>query len=207
MPKNSILWCIQPYPSKNSIKINDHIFFFFWHLQFDFGTNINFQPFSRALAHRDGPVGFCLEELGIPVSWTSLHHEPTFRGNESLNNPQVRAMNLINKQFHAEDIRNRCRKSTFQILRQGIDRLDGGRFLLTQAEFQLIQSQYKQLKQEMNDLLSPSFVEETVKFSDPIIKPQDIAESLARCAALLATQPNKSSHLNTETTESLEEMN
>lgn len=173
-------------------------------LQEVFGTDINFQPFSKALAHSDGPAAFCLEAFGLPVSWASLHHDSTFRSNESLNNPQVRAMNLINKEMHATNSRNRCRKSTFQTLRDGLNCLDGGRFLLTQSEFQFVQDQYNQIKQEMTDSLGTSFTDETLKFSDPIKKSNDIAESLARCAAHLATQPNNSSSLKTEKTDPLE---
>ena len=157
-------------------------------LQKVFGEDINFQPFSRALAHHDGPAAFCLEQLGIPVSWQSIRQDSNFRRNESLNNQQVRAMNLINKEFHAQQSRKRCSKNNFKILRKGLDQLKGGRFLLTESEFQLIKSQYKQLKQEINDLLGASFAEESLTFSDPISNHRDIIQSMARCAALVATQ-------------------
>lgn len=157
-------------------------------LQQVFGDQINFQPFSKALAHHNGPAAFCLEQLGIPMSWESIRHDSSFRSNESLNNPQARAMNLINKEFHAEKSRKQCSKNNFKILRQGLNDLEGDRFLLTQSEFKLMEVQYKKLKQEMNNLLGSSFAEESLKFSDPISDPQEIAQAIAKCAALLATQ-------------------
>ena len=157
-------------------------------LQKVFGENINFQPFSKALNHQNGPAAFCLEQLGIPVSWESIGHDSSFRSNESLNNPQVRAMNLINKEFHADQSRKRCSKNNFKILRQGLDCLEGDRFLLTEFEFQLIKEHYKKLKKEMNDLLGPSFAEESPRFSNPISDHSDIIQAIAKCTALLATQ-------------------
>ena len=74
--------------------------------------NINFQSFSKALAHFNGPAAFCLEQLSIPVIWESIRHDSDFRSNESLNNSQVRAMNLINKKFHTQQ----SRKSAVKIL-------------------------------------------------------------------------------------------
>lgn len=162
-------------------------------LQKVFGENIDFQPFSTALAHPNGPAAFCLEQLGIPVSWESIRHDSSFRSNESLNNPQVRAMNLINKEFHAEQSRKQCSKNNFKLLRQGLDGLHGERFLLTEVEFQLIKEQYKQLKEEMNKLLGSSFAEESLKFSNPISDPRDVMNSIAKCAALLATQATQKS--------------
>ena len=122
------------------------------------------------------------------MSWQSIRQDSNFRRNESLNNQQVRAMNLINKEFHAQQSRKRCSKNNFKILRKSLDQLKGGRFLLTESEFQLIKSQYTQLKQEINDLLGASFAEESLTFSDPISNHRDIIQSMARCAALVAKQ-------------------
>ena len=173
-------------------------------LQEVFGTDINFQPFSRALVHSGGPAAFCLEACGLPVNWESLHYD-SIRSNVSLNNPQVRAMNLINKELHAKNSRNRCRKSTFQTLRDGLKYLEREHFLLTQSEFQLIQDQHQKIKQEMNELLGSSFTEEVMKFSEPITQSDNIPESLARCAALLATQP-ETTHVSTQEKAILEEI-
>ena len=173
-------------------------------LQEVFGTDINFQPFSRALVHSGGPAAFCLEAFGLPVNWESLHYD-SIRSNVSLNNPQVRAMNLINKELHDKNSRIRCRKSTFQTLRDGLKFLDGERFLLTQSEFQLIQDQHQKIKQEMNELLGSSFTEEVMNFSEPITQSCNISESLARCAALLATQL-ETTHVSTQEKAILEEI-
>jgi len=159
-------------------------------LQDVFGSRINFQPFSKAIAHPDGPIAYCLEQLDLPVAWSSLEHESSFRSNQSLNNLQARAINLFNQQLKLNSNRNKCSKSTFKLVRQGLETLEGGRFLLTKEEFKLIKRQYKQLKQEMDVLLGPSFAEESVQFADPIQDPQAIMECLAKCAALLAAQPN-----------------
>ena len=160
-------------------------------LQDVFGSRINFQPFSKAIAHPDGPIAFCLEQLDLPVAWSSLEHESSFRSNQSLNNLQARAINLFNQQLKLNSNRNKCSKSTFKLVRQGLETLEGGRFLLTKEEFSRSNA-YKQLKQEM-DVLGPSFAEESVQFADPIQDPQAIMECLAKCAALLAAQPNSNS--------------
>ena len=82
-------------------------------------------------------------------------------------------------------------------MRQGLENLKGGRFLLTQEEFKLIENHYNQLKKDMNTLLGSSFSEESVQFSDPITDTEDIIEALARCTALLATQSSKKSRAKT----------
>ena len=102
-------------------------------------------------------------------------------------------MNLINKEFHAEQSRKRCSKNNFKLLWQALDGLHGDRFLLTEVEFQLIKEKYKKLKEEMNKSLGPSFAEESLKFSDPISDPRDVTNSIAKCAALLATQATQKS--------------
>ena len=166
-------------------------------LQDVFDSSINFQPFSKAISHPQGPVAFCFEELGLPLSWPSLRQESSFDSNQSLNNRQARTINLFNKQLKLNSNRNEYRKSTRRLMRQGLENLKGGRFLLTQEEFKLIENHYNQLKKDMNTMLGPSFSEESVQFSDPITDTEDIIEALARCTALLATQSSKKSRSKT----------
>ena len=162
-------------------------------LQEVFGSSINFQPFSKAISHPQGPVAFCLEELGLPISWSSLRQASSFDSNQSLNNRQARTINLFNKQLKINSNKNDYSKSTRRLMRQGLESLKSGRFLLTKKEFKLIKNHYNQLKKDMNTMLGPAFSEESVQFSDPITDTEDIMEALARCTALLATQSPKKS--------------
>lgn len=166
-------------------------------LQEVFGSSINFQPFAKAIGHPQGPVAFCFEELGLPLSWSSLRQESSFDSNQSLNNRQARTINLFNKQLKINSNRNEYSKSTRRLMRQGLENLKGGRFLLTKEEFKLIEDHYNQLKKDMTTILGPSFSEELLQFSDPITDTQDIIEALARCTALLATQSSKKSRSKT----------
>lgn len=155
-----------------------------------FGASINFQPFSKAIEHPQGPVAFCFEELGLPLPWSSLHQDSDFRSNLSLNNLQARAMNLFNKQLKLESNRRKCTKASLKLVRQGLETLDSGRFLLTEKEFRLVKQHYKQINKDTTNLLGPEFSKEAIKFSDPVTDISNVVESLARSAVFLASQPN-----------------
>ena len=85
-------------------------------------------------------------------------------------------------------VKNGAIKNNFKSLRQGLDCLEGDQFLLTEFEFQLIKEHYMKIKKEINDLLVPSFAEESLRLSNLISDHSGILQAIAKCTALLATQ-------------------
>ena len=66
-----------------------------------------------------------------------------------------------------------------------MERLESGRFLLTEQEFSFIEDYYIKIKQEMAKLLGHSFTEEDLFFRDPEINSDAVIDTLAHCSALL----------------------
>ena len=149
-----------------------------------FGANIQFHPFSKALAHPEGPIGFCWEQLSLPLPWTSTETTSTVH-NISLNNLQTRIFNRINQELRGQRNKAQRSKSGLKLIRQSMESLKSGRFLLTEQEFSFIEEHYIKIKQDMEQLLGPSFTEEDLVFSDPEIKSDAVIDALARCSALL----------------------
>ena len=154
-------------------------------LQRVFGSSIKFRPYSEALAHPKGPVGYCFEQFGIDASNLSANNS-TIVHNESLNNLQTRVLNLINKEQRRQTGKKKIKKRELLLIRQGLDDLDSERFLLTEQEFAGIADQYKQVRQELDRLLGPSFTTEELRFSTPDSNLKDVLTALARCSVLLA---------------------
>lgn len=177
-------------PKTKKTKINDlpHRSEAIATLNKSFNDKIQFHPFSTALAHTNGPVGFCLEQLDLPLSWSSAQTGSTVH-NPSLNNLQTRTINRIIKELQRGDNKQkRCNKAELKTIRESVDKLESGRFLLTEQEFSLIEPHYTQIKQDVDQLLGPSFSEESLQFSDPVRESEAVIDALARCSALLLKQ-------------------
>ena len=176
-------------PKNNRSKINDlpHRSEAIKTLQQSFGAKIQFYPFSKALAHPKGPVGFCLDQLERPLPWASEQTDSAVH-NPSLNNLQARTINHIIKELRGQKNQSRCSKSELKIIRESMDKLESERFLLTEQEFSLIEHHYKQIKQDIEQLLGPSFTDERLLFSSPITESDAIIDALARCSSLLIQQ-------------------
>ena len=154
-------------------------------LQRVFGSSIQFRPYSEALAHPKGPVGYCFEQFGIDAGNLSASNGFIVH-NESLNNLQTRVLNLINKEQRQQTGKKKIKKRELLLIRQGLENLDSERFLLTEQEFAGIADQYKQVRQDLDRLLGPSFTTEELRFATPVSKLRNVLCALARCSVLLA---------------------
>ena len=177
---------LNPSSRKRQVKLNEipHRSTSIATLREVFGANIQFHPFSKALAHPEGPIGFCWEQLSLPLPWTSTETTSTVH-NISLNNLQTRIFNRINQELRGQRNKAQRSKSGLKLIRQSMESLKSGRFLLTEQEFSFIEEHYIKIKQDMEQLLGPSFTEEDLVFSDPEIKSDAVIDALARCSALL----------------------
>ena len=160
-------------------------------LQRVFGSSIQFRPYSEALAHPKGPVDYCFEQFGIDASNLSASNGFIVH-NESLNNLQTRVLNLINKEQRQQTGKKKIKKRELLLIRQGLENLDSERFLLTEQEFAGIADQYKQVRQDLDRLLGPSFTTEELSFATPVSKLMNVLSALARCSVLLANNVSTS---------------
>ena len=67
----------------------------------------------------------------------------------------------------------------------------GKDFLLTEKEFDLVESQYSKISQRMEKALGYSFVQENIQFSDPNIDSTYLAKAFAECVSSLMTAQMK----------------
>ena len=149
-----------------------------------FGSSIQFQPYSVALAHPNGPVGYCFEQFGIDTSNFAASNG-TIVHNQSLNNLQTRALNLINREGRRQTGKKKFKKRELLLIRKGLEDLNSERFLLTEQEFVRIANQYEQMLHELEGLLGSSFTTEELRFT-PVTDLSQVLTALARCSALLA---------------------
>ena len=150
-----------------------------------FGSSIQFQPYSVALAHPNGPVGYCFEQFGIDTSNFAASNG-TIVHNQSLNNLQTRALNLINREGRRQTGKKKFKKRELLLIRKGLEDLNSERFLLTEQEFVRIANQYEQMLHELEGLLGSSFTTEELRFSTPVTDLSQVLTAIARCSALLA---------------------
>ena len=125
-----------------------------------FEDQIKYYPFKETTRHNQGPVAFILEEvLGVPLT----EDINLYTSNESLNNTTTRLINRLNSSKQSKGLFN-LRK-----LRKIIDlHTDDEKFLLTEDEFSIIKQSFDSIKQSTNNLLDPSYIDENIRFSDPI---------------------------------------
>ena len=159
-------------------------------LQQVLGQQISFYPFSKAIAHPQGVVGFCLDCIGIKIKPETMI-DPTRIHNTSLSNIQARVINQIN-QIVADDPNGKhCGKLQHRLIQQATAQLDSNPFRLTKEEFGLVEAEYNQVKTELATLLDDTFIEETLAFSSSEIDQTAVIQGLAQTAAVLAIQSRR----------------
>ena len=133
-----------------------------------FGKSICFYSFDRACLHSYGPVGFLLEEF--------LRQDPSIfkyqKNNESLSNLSVRIQNefnAINPAFIGSKNGNKY-NAKFRRFPLKVDERLGfsGKFLLTEAEYGLVEEFVKSETDSLNEATGLDFSGQSLRFSKPI---------------------------------------
>ncbi len=122
-----------------------------------FGEKMNFVPFKTATSHPGGPVLFLLQEV---LQLKQADQYQLINANESKSNVSTRLKNFLNQQHpHADQGKLRSLFKTISL------QAEEPKFLLTQQEFDWIESDFKQVKRGMKRKLGEAFVEEKIAFS------------------------------------------
>jgi len=122
-----------------------------------FGERMNYVPFKTATSHPGGPVLFLLQEV---LQLKQADQYQLINANESKSNVSTRLKNFLNQQHpHADQGKLRSLFKTISL------HAEEPKFLLTQQEFDRIESDFKQVKREMKRKLGKAFVEEKIAFS------------------------------------------
>ena len=121
-----------------------------------FGERMNYIPFKSATSHPGGPVLFLLQEV---LQLKQADQYELINANESKSNVSTRLKNFLNQQHpHADQGKLRSLFKTISL------QSDQPKFLLTQQEFDRIESDFKKVKREMKRKLGKPFVEEKISF-------------------------------------------
>ena len=123
-----------------------------------FGATIEFYPFQQALNDPNGPVAFILQDI------LKLENTSSFAinsANESQSNISTRVTNLLNANVD-QPKDDAIPKATTKALEKKYGK---EKFLLTEVEYQLIESKFIEIKNGMLKCLGPQFVDESVQFS------------------------------------------
>ena len=129
-------------------------------------SRIKFIPFEQACSNPYGPVGFIIKEF--------LNQDPSafkyVKKNESMYNLSVRVCNEMNKYDSA--FTNGKFNKDHKRFPMAVDKeLDfSGKFLLTEAEFNVISDFIKKEEGEIENLLGIKYDQSTLRFSEPIYK-------------------------------------
>ena len=155
-----------------------------------FKDNLQLYSFKQAISHVDGPVSFLLSQ--IKPSLSSRLKEDFKNSSPSLSNLQARLMNATNrctlKKLKKRDkISKKFFGAQMLAIREQTKQVTGERFLLTEKEFDLVESQYNKISQRMEKALGYSFVQENIQFSDPNIDSAYLAQAFAECVSSLMT--------------------
>ena len=122
-----------------------------------FGEKMNYIPFQTATNHPGGPVLFLLQQV---LQLKQADQYQLINANESKSNVSTRLKNFLNQQHpHADQGKLRSLFKTISL------QSEQPKFLLTQKEFDQIESNFKQVKREMKRKLGKPFVEEKITFS------------------------------------------
>ena len=122
-----------------------------------FASSIRFYPFHQASIYPGGPVAFVLQRI---LHQQNLDQYVLATANQSLSNRSTRLQNLLNQNDPP------LQRSKLEQLIQTLDRdRKPERFLLTEAEFELIQRKFITIQQDMEALLGAEFIEEDISFS------------------------------------------
>jgi len=122
-----------------------------------FGKGMNYVPFKTATIHPGGPVLFLLQQV---LQLKQADQYQLINANESKSNVSTRLKNFLNQQHpHADQGQLRSLFKTISL------QSEQSKFLLTQQEFDHIESDFKQIKREMKRKLGKPFVEEKITFS------------------------------------------
>ena len=122
-----------------------------------FGEKMNYVPFKTATNYPGGPVLFLLQQV---LQLKQADQYQLINANESKSNVSTRLKNFLNQQHpHADQGQLRSLFKTISL------QSEQSKFLLTQQEFDQIESDFKQVKREMKRKLGKPFVEEKITFS------------------------------------------
>ena len=153
-----------------------------------FKDDLQLYSFKQAISHIDGPVSFLFSQINPSLS--SRLKEDFKNSRPSLTNLQARLMNAtnqctLNKLEKREKISKKLLGAQIDIIRDQAKQPTGGKFLLTEKEFELVESQYNKISQRMKNVLGHSFIQENIQFSDPNIDPNYLAKAFAECVSSL----------------------
>jgi len=122
-----------------------------------FGEKMNYIPFKSATGHPGGPVLFLLQEV---LQLKQADQYELINANESKSNVSTRLKNFLNQHHpHADQGKLRSLFKTISL------QSDQPKFMLTEQEFNRIESDFKQVKREMKRKLGKPFVEEKISFA------------------------------------------
>jgi len=129
-----------------------------------FGDSIKFSSFEHACANSYGPVGFLLEEF-LGQNPSAFEYQKT---NESIFNLSTRIQNEFNA-VNPSIIDGRFNPQ-FKIFPAEIDKKFefSGKFLLTEAEYALIEDFVKNETEILSEITGLDLFEQSVMFSKPI---------------------------------------
>ena len=122
-----------------------------------FGEKMNYIPFKSATRHPGGPVLFLLQEV---LQLKQADQYELINANESKSNVSTRLKNFLNQHHpHADQGKLRSLFKTISL------QSDQPKFMLTEQEFNRIESDFKKVKREMKRKLGKPFVEEQISFA------------------------------------------
>jgi hypothetical protein len=153
-----------------------------------FKDDLKLYSFKQALSHQDGPVSFLLNQINPSLS--SRLKEDFKNSSPSLTNLQARLINATNrctlrKLKAKEKISKKLFRDQMLTVREQTKQAKGEKFLLTEKEFQLVESQYEKISRKMEQSLGTSFVQENIQFSNPRIDPTYLAKAFTECVSAL----------------------
>tara|TARA_B100000674_G_scaffold433681_1_gene392264 strand:- start:1072 stop:2079 length:1008 start_codon:yes stop_codon:yes gene_type:complete len=131
-----------------------------------FGEKMTYIPFQTAVNHSNGPVLFLLQEV------LQLKHADQYQlinANESKSNVGTRLKNFLNQQHPHSDqgeLRN--------LFKTISHKTNPSKFLLTQKEFNQIESEFNKVKREMKRKLGKDFIEEKISFASEFTTEESI---------------------------------
>ena len=159
-----------------------------------FKDDLQLYSFKQAISYADGPVSFLLSQIkpNLPFRFK----EDLKSSGPSLTNLQARLMNAINaltKLQKKEKISKQLIEAQRLAIHQQTAQSTGEKFFLTEQEFTLVESHYKEISQRMEKALGHTFTQENIQFSKPNIDPTYIAQALTAYISSFVVVPSNES--------------
>lgn len=127
-----------------------------------FGDSLKLMSFSEALLHQYGPVGYIVDHMQMCKSSDLTY----VRKNRSMGNKWIRAKNVSNGYFKGETLV--IARNAKGLKPSTVFTNDSKKFLLTEQEFQNIESELVSESNAMRKLMGSTFVDDEYEFTDPL---------------------------------------